>query len=1009
MEFLKFKDDGSTGSIEGSYNQDELKRKTIVRNEVTNKFTVFSSKKEFEKWYNRQKNKHYHEVILEYQQQRLKFDIDIKSTQISQSVNIQHVIETILDSIIKIVLLYTEISLQYTDFIVTDSSGHDDDIYKYSYHIILFTYAVKSTEDSKYITEGVINLVPEEYKQYIDNGVNKSIQNFRLLHSSKKGSNRVKKITDQFGTNTNVTLLDTMIVPFDGIKLLPIQVPSTDKVNKIEEKEIEDIVVQNIIKCISKFNILDGHTFRNCNGNSINFDRMYPTHCIICNEIHHKDNSLIVQYDDMTGNIYEYCRQGKKNRYVCNLLGKPSKPIDLKTKIKIVNNFDKIEDSNKTVYSENKMRDYELVDTLVVHAQMKLGKTKQLHKYIQDHFTDDSTICFVTFRQTFSHHIYRQFDTFELYSNIKSNLIDHKRYKRLIIQVESLYRIKLIESIDLLILDEVESIIQQLSSGLHKHFNASFAIFLWLLQTAKRVVCMDANISNRTYNILTRFRSKPIHYHYNTWQTASDDTYYVTVNLNTWLEQLFNCVKNNKRVVIPTNSITDAKTCEGILLKEFPDLKIKIYSSENSISEKQLHFNNVHKYWSELDILIYTPTCTAGISYELEHFDVLFGIFYNTSCNIEICRQMIGRVRQIKDKKYYLLLHEIELPHYPESLYELNMYIYNKRMNMCNYTNDKNLSWKYDYDGSVKFYETDYYYVWLENTIIDNLSKNNFITRFCNQIKQNGSKIVKLRESYNDLYMADYKELKKEINSKRDAEIAESPEITQEEAEKILEKIRIQEDTTLEEKRSYEKYKLRKFYKYEGQISPSFVEHYNQRQIQTIYKNLCDILQCPTIEQSIELMNKREQSRYNMIINHDANYKNKLEYTDLNNDCHIYTSLSHIIVCHIITTIGNEYLSLDQYHKLIDTKIGPYIDNNSMYISIEFKMNIVAIDKKVVINRLLKLMYGLRMYKRNNKVKLKMADGIKRLFKIVTYECNSTNTITIVTSNELFLSIINSI
>ena len=102
--------------------------------------------------------------------------------------------------------------------------------------------------------------------------------------------------------------------------------------------------------------------------------------------------------------------------------------------------------------------------------------------------------------------------------------------KRLIIQVESLFRMHIEENkvTDLLILDEVESILSQLGSGLHKKFNASFAMFLWLLKSSKQVVCMDANISNRTYNILSKFRG-PLYFHCNRYQSAKDDIYYFTL------------------------------------------------------------------------------------------------------------------------------------------------------------------------------------------------------------------------------------------------------------------------------------------------------------------------------------------------------------------------------------------------------------------------------------------------------------------------------------------------
>jgi len=996
MEFKRFIQDneGST-SVESVYSPSELLQKTIVRNEITNVFTVFDNKKEFEKWYNKQAIKTYHEVIMGNKIQRLKFDIDINVIDI----DIESIIQSIITCIIEVIASIANTVISYKDFIVTDSSGKTDTGYKHSYHIILYTHAVRSNKEAAYITQRVIEKVPQ-YKTYIDINVNKSLQNFRLLSSCKQNSSRVKVLTSKFGTSTDVSLFDTMIVPFDGIKLLPM-VELEEKL--ISSDTLDDDLAQKILSCVKKLNITDGHKIREYKGNSIYFDRIRPTHCQICDEIHHKDNSLVIQYSTSTHGIYEYCRQGIKNRYLCNLHGKEYKKVDI-TKIvtKDTDQFSQLPMSCKHSYSANVMKEYELVDTLVVHAQMKLGKTKQLHKFIQDNFSNTSDVIrFITFRQTFSHHIYGIFNDFELYSNIKTPFIDTEKYKRIIIQVESLYRLQLADPIDLLVLDEVESILQQLGSGLHKNFNSSFAMFLWLLKSAKHVICMDANISDRTYNILKKFRNKEIFYHHNTWKTSTNENYYITYDKNIWLGHLFSKLNDNKKVVIPTNSIKEAKTCEYLIKQEFPNLNVKVYSSEIKYSEKQEHFNNVHKYWTELEVLIYTPTCSAGISYELEHFDVLFGLFYNTSCNVETCRQMMGRVREIIDKEYYLLLQEIEMPKLPETAHDLQQYLYNKRMNIANYVNDANLSWNYEFDGSVKFYETDYYYIWLENMSINNMSKNDFILRFCTQIRHTGAKLHNLSEA-EDSQFVDHTNAKQMIGDKQNTDIAESAELVVEQVEEILSRIDKQQDIEPEERYAYEKYKLRKIYKYEGEITQSFVKYYKMENVQKVYRNLCDITQCTTIQESIEAIIKKEQDRYNVVINNMSAYRNKLEYYDLHNDLIVYSGISHVITCKIISLIGTNTISVAAYDTLINEQIGPFLTKHSQHLAIELKIDMEK-DKKKIVNSLLKTMYGLRMYKQGNELRLKRVDGIANLFKITEHPIPSC--VNIITSNKLFLSI----
>lgn len=996
MEFERFNDsENGKAFVRGAYSNTELLNKTIIRDEVTNHYIVFDTKESFELWYNLKKERHYHEIILGHQPQRLKFDIDITDT-----VNINEVINCILNTIISTLdeLYYgiDDVSLDRNNFVVTDSSGHVGSVYKHSYHIILYTHALANATEAKHITNAVIDNLPTEYVKYIDKNVNKSVQNFRILLSCKYKSIRQKVISTTFETSLPV-LLDTMIVPFKGIQIL--EQLCEENCDIIIGETIDDENIKQILKIAKSFNILDGHKFRDIKNNSINFDRIKPTYCSLCDEIHHKDNSLILQYDDISGNIYEFCRQSKKNKYVYNI--KENKKSTVNVNVNAEVNVSKFELCDKNIYSCDHMKEYELVPTLAVKAQMKLGKTKMLHAFIKTHF-DESIIRFITFRQTFSNHIYGLFNDFELYSNIKGSISSDK-HKKVIVQVESLYRLQLDEEniIDLLVLDEVESILSQLGSGLHKNFNSSFAMFLWMLSTAKHVICMDANLSDRTYNILMKFRKHDIFFHCNKWQSSKDDIFYITDDKNLWISHLIEHIEDDKKIVVPTNSITEAKTCELLIREAFPNINIRVYSSEMKQSEKQLHFNDVHKYWTELDVLIYTPTCSAGVSYELEHFDVVFGYFCNMSCDVETCRQMINRVRNIKSKEHYLYLQEIDMATLPVTSKEIHNYLYNKRANLCNYIHDSNLQWSYDISGAIKFYETDYYYIWLENMAIANSSKNKFVLRFCSQLRESGALIKNMTYTSNDI-ANEHCAIQKKVEEKQYADISSAEDISIEEAENIINKMSQQLDIELPERMSYEKYKLRTVYNYRDPMTSRFVEFYRPKHVQRIYKNLCDIAKYDTIEQSIEFILKMENERFSNIVSSTSLYKNKIEQYDLHHDSTLYTSLSHIIISKIIVFLGTKSLTLLEYNKIIDDDIGPLIDMHDKYLSIELNIRINQ-DKKAMLNSLLKNMYGLRVYKNGSKVRLKKCDGTGNLFTFS--RTRMSHGVVIITNNEIFLSL----
>ena len=107
---------------------------------------------------------------------------------------------------------------------------------------------------------------------------------------------------------------------------------------------------------------------------------------------------------------------------------------------------------------------------------------------------------------------------------------------------------------------------------------------------------------------------------------------------------------DGKRIVVVSNSLREAKEIRESLTADFPQKKIELYSSETPQSKKALHFADVEKYWASVDVLMYTPTVSAGVSFEALHFDCMFVNLSDRSCNVETARQMMGRVRQLRDK-----------------------------------------------------------------------------------------------------------------------------------------------------------------------------------------------------------------------------------------------------------------------------------------------------------------------------------------------------------------------
>lgn len=937
------------------------------------------------------------------------------------------------------------------DLVVTDSSGPTATGWKFSYHILVLPYAVADNEEAREFTARVLERLPAPVRAFVDPDVNKRTQNFRLAGSSKPGTNRIKRATAEiasvFRTARNVQLANLFVTAPSGARVLQRVYTDGDATARDRRKGRvmlgpQDPVVRAALDLATKAGVTEGHSFREVRGTLLCFERDYPSNCRICGEVHHKDNSLMVSIDPVegghegpwpgTGNVacrvVEHCRQargrglelGELTLRAEDLRGvetaatsrrakaaKKAPPLGLKEQIAarvaairegrvdphgaIASEFERLPENQKTVYAEAEMRDYELAPTLAVLAQMKLGKTKAVRRYLDAHFPADGletkVVRFVTFRQTFSRSLAEAFPDFVLYSDVQGDL-DQARHPRLIVQVESLHRLKMAahpEPVDLLVLDEAESILAQFNSGLHRHFNAAFAIFQWMLKTARHVVCMDANLGDRTYRTLLRMRpAHPPHFHWNRFARAADDVYRFTADQGAWLERLHAALREGKRVVLPTNSLTEAKAYEEALRREFPKKKVMLYSSETAPSEKARHFGDVHTYWSGLDALIYTPTCSAGVSYELEHFDVLFGYFCDASCDVETCRQMLGRVRNIRTREHYICLRATGAA-LPTTIDDIRRLVYDKRAGLYRSVEDTALQYEYEPDGTISYYESDYFHLWLETVRVGNLSRNEFARRFIDQVADTGARIEVLagtEPAAGAALLTSHREAREDLKAARCEAVAAAADLTPEEASQVREALQAQQDVDPANRLAYEKYQLRDAYAWHGRpLDPDFVAAYQNVDARRVYRNLCRVTEGETVLESLKLMRQREADHYSYTMETRTEaFGHVNESRDLLRDKAIYVFQSHFMAVWLLRLCGFACITDKRrvHESLLEARLRgaiPALKRALDRLVFEFEINRPNLDRLAretdrarflmtalrTVNAVLRTMYGLQV------------------------------------------------
>jgi len=938
----------AAASVEDVYGRDACDR-VIMRDERKNRFLVFESRAEFHLWYaavaaaaamdTAAAAPALHEVILGTQAQLLKFDIDIPhtaavlcgvATGAAAAAAAAAAISTILDAILDELYATYYATEGYfparEDLAVYDSSGADGAHYKYSYHVHVLPFAVPNNVTAQAFTEKVLDRLPKDLQAIIDGSVNKRTQNFRFAGSAKVGTGRVKRLTTEFNTAAAVDFNGSHIVAASDVRVFhSFEVAITEGGSAGaggKGTSVAPAILQSVLDLAAAATV--GHELANVYGSLLCFRRVAPSHCFLCDEVHRRDNSLMICLNPIPGaiadaegyvwcNVVERCRQ-KRDRtrslgealWLAAMSGagarygaadqSPSQKTAQDYLVKRVadivagtvnphrmTEFERLPTAVVTRYEEPTMRDFEGppaagMSTLAVQAQMKLGKTKALKRYIDNYFPSDGlvppVVTLVTFRQTFGRSIADAFPSFELYSDITGD-IELYRHPRLIVQVESLHRIKMpyrAEPVDLLVLDEIESVLEQFGSGLHRHFTAAFAMFTWMLRTARHVVCMDANLSDRTYRTLERMRpGPPLKFHWNAFARAAHDTYAFMTDQKVWLERLYEALRAEKKIVIPTNSLSEARALDEALRREFPAKRIFLYSSETSPSEKARHFADVHTYWGELDVLIYTPTCSAGVSFERPHFDVLFGFFCDTSCNVETCRQMLGRVRTIQDYQICFRAARANLPTDPDEIRQL---IHDKRSSLY-LASDASLLFEYGVDGRIQHYESQYFNLWIENLRITNLSKNSFVECFVDQVADTGASITVVAAaeaadgavSAGAALLMNHRTIGRDLKAARCVAVAVAPDFNIEAVTEVREMMAAGQDVTPEARLACEKFYLRAAYRWQDRpIDAAFVATYQPAPVRRVYQNLCDVTSRESIAESLTAIRVREFESYSQVM-----------------------------------------------------------------------------------------------------------------------------------------------
>ena len=389
-----------------------------------------------------------------------------------------------------------------------------------------------------------------------------------------------------------------------------------------------------------------------------------------------------------------------------------NQPYLLKNKI--------LEDDDVSIFIKNYLKGDEKV--LFIKSPYDTGKTTLL-KTITPQY---KSILFVSYRITLSENLLGGFSDFEIYYN---RFMEDK----IICQVDSLDKLTF-GSYDLIIIDESESILNHFSAGSLKNQKDTFELFCSYLYNAKKIICLDGDLGNRTKKIISVFgKQKMI-----TNEVKKDTNHFIlTPNEEYFNKDIDETIEKKKNIVIVSMSESH---CKKLYAKYKDNYKCIIYTSSTGDNDKKL-LANVEKIWINYQIIIYSPSIESGVDFNVENYiEKIYVVLCSQSTSQRGLNQMIKRCRKINNKNILVYTNNLNL----QDQNVLNYYYYNISEIMAFYCLLLNEKITFEcVDGIInrkKEYNYDLYDILTLYNKQEQLNKNNkcFIPYFLKMISDKG-------------------------------------------------------------------------------------------------------------------------------------------------------------------------------------------------------------------------------------------------------------------------------
>jgi hypothetical protein len=362
---------------------------------------------------------------------------------------------------------------------------------------------------------------------------------------------------------------------------------------------------------------------------------------------------------------------------------------------------------------------------VVIKAGLGRGKSTSVSEYIKQ--TKYDNIIVLTPRRSYARSAKDRLVTetglnFICYLDQKKSLLDEPY---VVIQAESLFRLQINNGNNLVVIDEIEAFLSQLTSTKTHRENhvKNVETFIQLIKNSNKVIALDAFISNRSLKTFIQLSGYNHISFYEYTQKLKQRKATEVKDLKTFLESFVSDLEKGKKIFLFSSSNTKLLTTVKKTYKEKKDGTKKpdeiITALLPAIREKfpnkniiefhskfiTVQLKNVNEDWKNADVVACTSTITVGCNFDTPNVFHKVYLYANASSK-NLVRDMFQaswRIRHLIDDEMVFCLDE---NHYGSnlttSIKQIRLDIEQKNELVLKLSTQQNLSFPNDTPDFVK-------------------------------------------------------------------------------------------------------------------------------------------------------------------------------------------------------------------------------------------------------------------------------------------------------------------